>query len=67
MENTVRRVCVCNGLMATIGLGQVRDGEQEPSLVTAGDDVQNINRFLRDGQASYSAADVIEFMLPKQG
>ena len=63
-ENTVGRVCVCNGLMATIGLGQVRDSGQEPPLVTAGDDVRNINRFLRDGQTSYSAADVIKFMLP---
>ena len=62
-ENTVGRVCVCNGLMATIGLAQVRGSGQEPPLVTAGDDVQNINHFLRDGQTSYSAADVIEFML----
>ena len=64
-ESTVGRVCVCNGLMATVGLGQVRSSVQEPPLITAGDDVLNLNRFLRSGQSSYSAADVIEFLLPE--
>ena len=49
--------------MATVGLGQVRDSGQEPPLLTAGDDVRTLNRFLRDGQTSYSAAAVIEFIL----
>jgi hypothetical protein len=62
-ENTTGRVCVCNGLMSTIGLGQIRDCGQEPPLLTAGDDVRNLSRFLRDGQSSYSAAAVIEFLL----
>jgi len=54
------RVCVCNGLMATIGLGQVRrDGYQEPPLITSGDALPDIGRFLRDGATSYSAQDVL--------
>jgi len=65
VESTVGRVCVCNGLMATVGLGQVRDSVQEPPLITAGDDVVNLKRFLHDGQTSYSAADVIGFLIPR--
>jgi nitronate monooxygenase len=58
------RVCVCNGLMATIGLGQVRNGGYvEPMLVTAGDDIDGITRFLPEGSDSYGAADVIEAIL----
>ena len=63
VESTVGRVCVCNGLMATVGLGQVHGSLHEPPLITAGDDVVNINRFLSGGQTSYSAGDVIRFLL----
>lgn len=62
--DTEGRICVCNGLMATGGLGQVQ-GEQvvEKPLLTAGDDVRHISRFLKPGQRSYSAADVIQYLL----
>ena len=63
VKSTVGRVCVCNGLMSTVGLGQVHGSLQEPPLITAGDDVVNINRFLRDGETSYSAGDVIGYLL----
>ena len=33
------------------------------ALVTAGDDVANIARFLKPGEDSYGAADVIEYLL----
>ncbi len=37
-EDTRGRKCVCNGLMANIGLGQIRrGGEQEKPLITSGD------------------------------
>jgi nitronate monooxygenase len=62
-EETVGRVCVCNGLVATIGMGQVRDGREELPLVTSGDDVATVARFLRPGAESYTAADVIEQLL----
>ena len=60
---TVGRVCVCNGLAATIGIGQVRKGVSEPMLVTAGDDVCNVSRYLREGASSYSADDVLDTIL----
>lgn len=63
VDNTSGRKCICNGLMATIGLGQVRKGVHELPLVTAGDQVENLGRFLRPGETSYSAEDVINVLL----
>ncbi|MCE9616573.1 MAG: nitronate monooxygenase [Lentisphaerae bacterium] len=58
------RKCVCNGLVATVGLPQIRpDGYQEAPLITAGDDVARIDRFLKPGATSYHAADVIQYLL----
>lgn len=53
------RVCVCNGLMATIGLGQVRRGGAEPFLVTAGNDAAELGQWLEPGKESYTAAEVV--------
>lgn len=61
--STVGRKCICNGLMATIGVGQIRKGAVEPALVTAGDEVRNISQFLDPGDTSYSASQVIDFLL----
>ncbi len=64
IEDTVGRKCVCNGLMANIDLGQIqRDGTHELALVTSGDDVAQIARFLKPGETSYSAMQVIEYLL----
>lgn len=57
------RICVCNGLLATAGLAQVQDKQGEKPLLTAGDDVRHILRFLKPGQRSYTAADVIQYLL----
>jgi nitronate monooxygenase len=58
------RKCLCNGLVANIGLGQVRsETEIELPLVTAGDNVSFIHRFLKAGTDSYTAADVIGQLL----
>ena len=40
-----------------------RSGELEPSLVTAGDEAAQVHRFLRPGQTSYSADDVLDSLL----
>jgi nitronate monooxygenase len=61
--HTRGRKCVCNGLMADIGLGQVRHGEPELPLVTSGDDATGVARFLAPGRDTYRAADVIERLL----
>ena len=58
------RKCLCNGLAATVGLGQVQaDGSLEPSLVTAGDELSQLARFFDFSRDSYSAADVIRALL----
>jgi NAD(P)H-dependent flavin oxidoreductase YrpB (nitropropane dioxygenase family) len=61
--NAVGRVCVCNGLMATVGMGQVRKGVPEPVLVTAGDDVAHVAQYLKPGRTTYTADDVIDALL----
>lgn len=64
-EDTVGRKCICNGLMATIGLEQVRsDGRHEQPLVTSGNDVNSIRHYLKNDQAtSYTASEVIKCLL----
>jgi len=63
VEDTVGRKCICNGLLATVGLGQVRGGAAEPAIVTTGDDVVNVYRLLEPGRNSYSANDVLDDLL----
>jgi nitronate monooxygenase len=64
-EQTQGRMCVCNGLVANIGLAQVRDGgnEVELPLITSGDDVADVARFLKPGAQTYHAADIVENLL----
>lgn len=63
IENTVGRKCICNALLAAVGLPQTReDGQIEPSIVTSGDDLAEIERFLSPGRLTYTAADVISKM-----
>ncbi len=62
VEDTVGRKCLCNGLAATVGLGQVREGEAEQSLVTAGNEVSELARYIPAGAVSYSAADVLRYL-----
>lgn len=62
--NTAGRKCLCNALVSNIGLAQTRKGGYvEPALITAGDDLVDIARFLPSGQSTYSARDVIETLL----
>ncbi len=64
VENTAGRKCLCNALLANIGLPQVRGSKHvEQGLITAGDDLAGIRRFLRPGESSYRAADVIDVLV----
>ena len=64
--DTPGRKCVCNGLLSTIGLGQIQSGGyREPALLTAGDDVANLDRFLPANRESYSASDVVNYLIGK--
>jgi nitronate monooxygenase len=63
-EDTIERTCLCNALMATAGFAQIRKkGEEEPSIVTSGDCINEIAPLLADRE-SYGALDVIEFLEP---
>jgi NAD(P)H-dependent flavin oxidoreductase YrpB (nitropropane dioxygenase family) len=62
IADTVGRRCICNGLVAAIGMPQHRSGGDEPPIVTSGDDLVRMRAFLR-GRTSYTARDVIEALL----
>jgi nitronate monooxygenase len=63
VEKTVGRKCLCNGLMANIGLAQVRNGNRvEKGLVTSGDDLTALMPFLEDGPA-YNASHVVNRLI----
>ncbi|MEJ2345995.1 MAG: nitronate monooxygenase [Gammaproteobacteria bacterium] len=62
-EDTVGRKCLCNALMADIGRPQSRNGGgPERPILTSGDDLLNMGRFL-NGRASYTADDVLDYLL----
>lgn len=71
LDDTEERVCLCNALGAAAGFPQLRVSRDAPdaapyvekALVTAGNDLLNIGRFLKDGQTEYSAEDVIRCLL----
>jgi nitronate monooxygenase len=64
LEDTVGRKCVCNGLLANIGYQQKRNGKREEyGLITAGDDLGTVGRFLKPGRTEYGAADVVAQLL----
>ena len=58
------RRCLCNALLATIGLGQRRPGGwTEPPLVTLGQDLRCLPELLHRYGHTYSAADVVRYLL----
>ncbi|WP_396625383.1 nitronate monooxygenase [Luteitalea sp.] len=64
VKDTVGRKCICNALMATAGFPQVRAGKHvEAGIVTSGDALTEIERFLPEGAEGYRAADVVRALL----
>jgi nitronate monooxygenase len=63
--DTIGRKCLCNALLANIGLGQLRGPTtQELALATCGDDVGNIVKSaISPIEDSYSAANAIRYLL----
>ena len=60
LESTLKKKCLCNALLATIGHSQVRCGKYvENGLVTSGDDLVEISRFFPANGTSYTAKDVL--------
>ena len=64
IADTIGRKCLCNALVANVGMPQIkRSGEIEPMLITSGDDAAHVARFAPKGSTHYSAADVIDYLL----
>jgi nitronate monooxygenase len=67
VEATVGRKCLCNALLATVGMGQINTGRgAELPIVTSGDEVVHLGRFFQNGAESYTAADVLNSILAPQ-
>ena len=68
VEDTVGKKCLCNALMANIGHPQVRNGKYtEHALITSGNDLTGITRFLPPGSSTYTAADVVAKLMIGSG
>jgi len=62
-ENTVGRKCLCNALMANVGLPQVRNKYVEKGLITSGDDLTELVPFLPAEGWAYTASDVVDKLM----
>ncbi len=63
-EDTVGRKCLCNALIANVGMPQrLPDGSEEQCLITMGDDLAEVGRFCKPNSLDYSAADVVRVLL----
>jgi NAD(P)H-dependent flavin oxidoreductase YrpB (nitropropane dioxygenase family) len=64
LAETVGRKCLCNALLADIGLGQVRkDGYAEQPLVTMGQDLAGVAALLATHPDGWTAADAVAHLL----
>ena len=61
-EEAEGKQCLCNGLLATIGMGQTRRGTKVQPLVTWGEDMSFLQPILGDSKSQYTASDVIEYL-----
>jgi len=63
-SDTIGRKCICNSLVSNAGHPQIqKGGAVEKPLLTSGDDLAEIARFIPEGQSSYTARDVITKLL----
>jgi nitronate monooxygenase len=66
-RNAEGRRCLCNGLVACMGLGQVvsKNGviAEEPAIVTLGNHLDEARRLSSNGQSVYWAEDVVKDIL----
>lgn len=64
VEDIDGRKCLCNGLMANIGLPQVRrDGYIEAPIVTLGSDIEGAKILLKSHPDGYGADDAVKWLL----
>lgn len=62
LEETIDKQCLCNGLMATVGLGQIRDNGVELPILTSGEDFSVVANIVRILTSNYQAKDVIDYL-----
>jgi hypothetical protein len=63
-DEALNRKCLCNGLMATVGIGQIRpDGFEEKPLLTLGSDLAGPSRMIEMHHKGWTAIQVLEFLL----
>lgn len=64
LEATIGRKCLCNGLMSTIGLGQIRpDGQREETIITLGDNANEaVQRIVPIYGPNFSASNVMNYI-----
>lgn len=63
LEDTVGRLCLCNGMQANIGLGQWQaTGEFELPILTLGDNLDCVRRLVGVHGEAYSARQVFDFL-----
>ena len=64
LADTVGRKCLCNGLMAGVGLGQDRrDGYSELPILTLGADLEGVAQMLADMPDGWTAVQAVERLL----
>jgi NAD(P)H-dependent flavin oxidoreductase YrpB (nitropropane dioxygenase family) len=64
VEETVGRKCLCNALMANVGLGQHRkDGYDETAAVTLGQDLDGARRLAALHPHGWTAGDVVSWLV----
>ncbi len=65
---TTGRKCLCNALMANIGLGQVRrNGYVEQPAVTLGQDLEGARALMAHHPGGWTARQAIDWLLGQQG
>ena len=66
LEDTVGRKCLCNCLMANIGLGQERkDGYKEAKGITLGQDLEGAKRLMDRHPGGWNAQQAVDFLLAR--
>ncbi len=58
-KDTIGRGCLCNGLFTTAGVGN----EEEPPVVTLGDNVGFLRFLMKNSEDSYTVAQAIRYLL----
>lgn len=66
VEDTEDRKCLCNGLTATIGIGQHRkDGYDEKPLVTLGEDLAGADELIARHPDGWTARQALAYLLER--